>query len=228
MLAQDYYSLQTNTKCGGLCHCSTTPHLPKRAVHTSKTWDWQVLKTLFSQRLHLRNKQPDRSMWDIYGGFMRNKRKQKMWAAVWAAAGHSLFLVIKSFLVSLSVLYHYDFHWKIRAGDSGKLRGVPGSNWYAFSSLGTCQKRMDVISFLCNRTSQRQDRPQSDNRGGPGWEQLHLDTNHSQLEVDKHLQRGSGMWTGDHEGHQIQGKPTTAWNAQQTFLMSKVFNAVGV
>lgn len=146
-----------------------------------------------------------------------------MWAAVWAAACHSLFLVIKSFLVSLSVLHHNDFHWKIRAGDSGKLRGVPGSNWYAFSSLRTCQKRMDVISFLWNRTSQRQDRPQSDNRGGPGWEQLHLDTNHSQLEVDKHLQRGSGMWTGDHEGHQIQGKPTTTWNAQQTFLMSEGF-----
>lgn len=150
-----------------------------------------------------------------------------MWASVWAAAGHSLFLVIKSFLVSSSVLYHHDFHWKIRTWDSGKLRRVSGSNWYThffFLSLRVCHKRMDVISFLCNRTSQRQDRPQSDNRGGPEWERLHLDTNHSQLEVDKHLQRRSGMWTGNHEGHQIQGEHTRAWTAEQTFLMSGGFH----
>lgn len=92
-----------------------------------------------------------------------------------------------------------------------------------FPSLRTCHKRMDVISFLRNRTSQRQDRPQSDNRGGSEWERLHLDTNHSQLGVDKHLQRRSGMWTGDHEGHQIQGEHTRARDAQQTFLMSEGF-----
>lgn len=53
-----------------------------------------------------------------------------MWALVRAAAGHSLFRVIKTFLVSFSLLYHHDLHWEIRAGDSGKLRGVFESNRY--------------------------------------------------------------------------------------------------
>lgn len=58
---------------------------------------------------------------------------------------------------------------------------------------------------FCNRTPRCQDWPQSDNRGGPEWEYLHLDAKHPQLELVKHVHRRPGMWAGDHEGHQIQG-----------------------
>lgn len=37
--------------------------------------------------------------------------------------------------------------------------------------------------LLCHRTSQGQDRPQSGDRGGSGWEQLHLDANYPQLDL---------------------------------------------
>lgn len=87
--------------------------------------------------------------------------------------------------------------WLSLENMSWRLRKITRSFWtqsvHTLSSLRTCDERMAVISFHCNRTSQCQDRPQSDYRGGPEWERLQLDTNHSQLEVDKQLQRRSGM-----------------------------------
>lgn len=63
--------------------------------------------------------------------------------------------------------------------------------------------------LLCHRASQCQDRPQSGNRGGSGWEQFHLDTNHSQLDLVQWVQHRSGMWAGDYDGLQIQGELIT-------------------
>ncbi len=63
-------------------------------------------------------------------------------------------------------------------------------------SVHSFKRQISVFGHFtrqCRRASQRQDRPQSDNRGGSGWEQLHLDTNHSQLDLVQPVQRWSGM-----------------------------------
>lgn len=86
-------------------------------------------------------------MWDINSWFLCDKRKQRMWALVRAAAGHSLFRVIKTFLVILSTLPP----WHSLGNTSWRLRKITRSFWkqsvHKFYSWRACHKRMGVIYF---------------------------------------------------------------------------------
>lgn len=107
-----------------------------------------MLKTLFTLMwLKLRYKSADSSTWDINSCFLCAKRKQRMWALVGAAAGHSLFRVKDFSCVILSTLPP----WRSLGNTSWRLRKITRSFWkqlvHKFYSWHTCHKRMDVIYF---------------------------------------------------------------------------------
>lgn len=94
-----------------------------------------------------------------------------------------------------------------------RVRTITKSFWKRlvcmFSYWHTSHKWVQSIcrSFKldCHRTSQCQDRPESDNGGCSGWQWLQLDTKPSYLDLVQQIQRWSGMWAEDNDGWQIQG-----------------------
>lgn len=133
-----------------------------------------------------------------------------------SAVGHSSFSIcfINSFLTSSPLLRHHGFHWEIWAGESRQVRGVSGSDRYmdflywciSHQWITVSHRSVKSLSNLCHRVPQCQDRPQGGYRGASGWGRLHLDANHSQLDLVQQVQRWSGMWAGDNDGLQIQGE----------------------
>lgn len=75
---------------------------------------------------------------------------------------------------------------------------------------GVCLNFAEILHLdcllLCHRAAQGQDRSQSGNRGSSGWEQFHLDTIHPQLDLVQYVHCWPGVWAGDNDGLQIQGK----------------------
>lgn len=65
------------------------------------------------------------------------------------------------------------------------------------------------FNLLRPRAPQCQDGPQSDNGGAPGRERLHVDTEHSQLDLVQQVHRRPGLWADNDEGRQVHGELKT-------------------
>lgn len=121
--------------------------------------------------------------------------------------------------LSSSCTKHHGFHWEIWAGKSGELWAVSGSHrYFSFFSIthplvDYCGLSIHMLSFtfVHHRAVQRQDRPQSNHWGGSGRGQIHLDTEHSQLDLVQQFHCWWGVWAEDHDRCQFQGKSSLVY-----------------